>query len=472
MSDYPGRETLTQGRVTRRDRAARRGSFIVDRRGTILGFDLGMESLTGWPAMEVVGQNKDQARIRTDAEGEERPGGSLPLYAGSISIPADSQRLELRLNCRDGRSVDVEAVAARLKGGGDRITVTVHRVLARSASTAAERDFEQRDSLTDLSGQDAFVRRLQGCLRSAAAIGGGPPAVPAARGHPRPADRRLGPPGGADGGGQPPRRPPEVGASGGLVAPPRGGPPRPVAGGGGRRGGDPGRTEVLRRQARILRGPVEDEDLVARLRDDDFAMVLVGSGRGEARQVAARLRSTVERFRFFGFREGEQPVPVTLSLGAASFPADADNAADLLGRAREALEEARSFGRNRVWCYLRRPRVPVQVPVYFDGVESTLLGFSLDLSPSGLFVQTRTSIDIGMRCALAFPLPGTDGNVHVIGRVVRSVPPEPASPGEARVPGMGIEFDRLGPTDRRTLETFLHQHESSTLRPENGTFSL
>jgi uncharacterized protein (TIGR02266 family) len=180
----------------------------------------------------------------------------------------------------------------------------------------------------------------------------------------------------------------------------------------------------------------------------------------------------VERFRFFGVSEGSAVLPVTLSLGAASFPADTDNAIDLLGRAREALEEARSFGRNRVWCYLRRPRVPLQVPVYFDGIDSTLLGFSLDLSPSGIFVQTRSPIDIGMRCALAFPLPGSDGNVHVIGRVVRTVPPEHAPVGELRVPGMGIEFERLGTPDRRALELFLHRNEGMTRRPENGRFSV
>lgn len=426
MLDNPDYEALRSGRPRRNDRPARCGSFIVDRRGTVLGFDLGMESLTGWPAVEVVGRNKEETRTQSDGTGDSKT-ITLPLYTGSIPIPADSQRLELRLQCRDGRSVDVEAVAERLNGGGDRVTVIVHRVLARSAVAAAAREHDARDALTGLPGHDAFVRRLESSLRSATAIGRPLAVVLADVDHLRRVNDRMGYSTG---------------------------------------------NEMLRKLAEILRASVEDDDLVARLRDDDFAMVLLGSGRGDARQVAARLRSTVERFRFFGFREEDPPVQVTLSLGAASYPADADNAADLVLRAREALEEARSFGRNRVWCYLRRPRVPIQVPVYFDGLESALLGFSLDLSPSGIFVQTRTSIEIGMRCALTFPLPGTDGNLHVIGRVVRSVPPEEAPPGELRVPGMGIEFDRLGPEDRRSLETFLHQHETSTLRPENGTFSF
>ena len=99
--------------------------------------------------------------------------------------------------------------------------------------------------------------------------------------------------------------------------------------------------EVLRRIAGILRVRVEDETRLCRLGDDDFAILLSEAGRGEARQFAASLRSTVERYRFFDSEAGEKRGRVTLSLGAASFPADAENASDLMARAREALDEAR-----------------------------------------------------------------------------------------------------------------------------------
>jgi uncharacterized protein (TIGR02266 family) len=307
------------------------------------------------------------------------------------------------------------------------VAVSVQRVIALWAETDTQRAASGVDTLTGLRGPEQFVQRLEARLRAAKSIGKPIAVVLADVDHLRRINDRLG----------------------------------HAAG-----------SEVLRKIGGILRAAVEDEDSVARLQEDDFALLLAGAGRGEARQVAARLRSAVERFRFFVHREGETPLQVTLSLGAASFPADADNPDDLLARAREALEEARSFGRNRVWCYLRRPRVPVQVPVYFDGADITLLGFSLDLSPSGIFVQTRTPIDVGMRCALAFPLPGHEGNVHVIGRVVRTVPPQTVPPGESRAPGMGIEFERLGAEDRTVLERFLYLHEGSTLRPEDGTLSL
>ena len=137
----------------------------------------------------------------------------------------------------------------------------------------------------------------------------------------------------------------------------------------------------------------------------------------------------------------------------------------------EALDEARSLGRNRVWCYVRRPRVPVRTPVYLEGSSPLLLGYTQDLSPSGLFVATPAPIDVGMRCALSFPLPTRRGNVHVIGRVVRTVPPIPKPP-PSRAPGMGVEFERFGAEDRHAIEAYLHKNEGRTLRPEGARFSV
>ena len=106
--------------------------------------------------------------------------------------------------------------------------------------------------------------------------------------------------------------------------------------------------------------------------------------------------------------------------------------------------------------------MPVELPVYFDADQSLLVGISRDLSPSGVFVQTAAPVDVGMRCALQFPIPGQHQPVRVIGRVVRTVPPEigPAS-RDVRIPGMGIEFERFGPQDRGAIERFLHLRESA-----------
>ncbi|MGH9392258.1 MAG: diguanylate cyclase domain-containing protein, partial [Vicinamibacteria bacterium] len=235
----------------------------------------------------------------------------------------------------------------------------------------------------------------------------------------------------------------------------------------GRSAGD----DVLRRLAGILRATVGEEDYVARIADDDFAILLSGAGRGEARQTAARLRSTVERFRFFGVQGGGTAIKVTLSVGAASFPADAESVSDLIQRSQEALDEARALGRNRVWCYTRRPRVPLRAPVYLDGSEPLLVGYMRDLSPSGIFVQTSDPIEIGMRCAMVFPVPTSDAKVHIIGRIVRTVPLQDAT-ADARIPGMGIEFEKIGSRDRRSIDTFLYEQESAGMRPGCGLLNL
>ena len=75
------------------------GSFILDRRGTLLGFDDELETLTGWPAITIVGRNGNRRQRALD-------GGTAPLlFDGEIPLPDDSRHINLVLNCRDGRKL-------------------------------------------------------------------------------------------------------------------------------------------------------------------------------------------------------------------------------------------------------------------------------------------------------------------------------------------------------------------------------
>lgn len=408
-----------------RARTSDSGSFIVDAGGTILGFDERLEGLTGWSAAEVVGRERVEGRSLcvVDEGGRRRP---LAFDVESLRRRSGVLPLELHVRCADGRLLDVEASAFRTPGAGDRVTVVIHRVLAATEGPADPA--EPTDALTGLATRESFLERLDADLRVAARNARPLAVILADVDHLRKVGDRFG-------------REAENG--------------------------------VLRKIAGILRATVRDEDLIARLGGDDFALVLSGIGRGSARQIAARLRSTVERFRFLHPGAPDGGLRLTLSLGAATFPADADGPSDLLARAEDALREARALGRNRVWCYTRRPRVPLRTPVYLDGSAPLLLGYTKDLSPSGLFVSTPAPIDIGMRCAISFPLPTSVGNVHVIGRVVRAVPLQDAALGrDLQVPGMGIEFERFGAEDRRAIESFLYENEARSVRPEDGRLSV
>ena len=411
----------------RRGKRSSFGSFIVDGEETILGFDQAMEDLTGWPAIDVVGHHKVFTTLRHEAASQPLP--TVPLYSDRIPMGSTPGGLDLTLNCRDGRRLDVEALGQPLNGPGERVLVTVLRVLASSPTEAMLPETTRRDQLTGLLDSDAFASRLSTDFANAAAAARPLSVIVLDIDHLRMTNDRA-----------------------------------------GRGAGD----EVLSKLSGILRVTCEDELRIARLGDDEFAVILEGGGRGEARQVAAALRSQVERFRFFPTDLPLDDPQITISLGAASFPADADSEDELIERAYDALDEARSMGRNRVWCYLRRPRVPLQVPVYFDGTDSNLLGYMRDLSPSGIFLQTTAGIDVGMRCALTFPIPGHDGRVHVVGRVVRTVLPQISDEaGDVRIPGIGIEFERFGAAiDRYAIDAFLHGREAMSLRPETGILSI
>jgi diguanylate cyclase (GGDEF)-like protein len=391
------------------------GRFLVDGQGTLLGFDDGMELLTGWAAVEVVGARRSAGVLRS----------GYRFWEGDLAEGGVAALVHLRLRCRDGRMLDVEAFSSPLQGAGARRIVRVQRVLALSPAPASEGALGGCDPLTGLAGPEAFESRLEAEFRRSGPLQ--PLALILADvDRLRRINDRLG---------------------------------RPAGDG------------VLAQVGAIVRTASAADDLIARIGDDDFAVLLPGAGRGDARRTAATLRSRVEQYPFFAPEQEAAGVKVTMSLGAASSPADADSAQDLLSRAREALDEARSFGRNRVWCYVRRPRVPLETPVYFDAAEPLLLGVARDLSPSGLFVHTPVPLDPGLVCALTFPLPGWEGNVHVLGRVVRTV--SAGGPGaDGRDPGMGIEFEGFGAEERRAIDSYLFQHAEKTRRPETGLLSF
>jgi diguanylate cyclase (GGDEF)-like protein len=102
---------------------------------------------------------------------------------------------------------------------------------------------------------------------------------------------------------------------------------------------------------------LRDYDVVARYGGEEFAIVLLATPKTRGVTTAERLRAAVEAASIV-FR-GQQ-IAVTISLGVASFPEDADSADDLIDAADKALYEAKRRGRNQVCLYselpLRNPR--------------------------------------------------------------------------------------------------------------------
>ena len=92
------------------------GSFIVDGREVILGFDSEMAELTGWLAVEVVGRHKALLGAPEGLLGADASGTTGPLYEGKVPVPLSEDPCDLRMKCRDGSTIDVEATKAAAGG--------------------------------------------------------------------------------------------------------------------------------------------------------------------------------------------------------------------------------------------------------------------------------------------------------------------------------------------------------------------
>lgn len=100
--------------------------------------------------------------------------------------------------------------------------------------------------------------------------------------------------------------------------------------------------------AGILRDNVRSEDTVARYGGEEFAVLAPFSDVMGARILGERLRSLVERN---DWSKGEGRMPLTISVGTATFPDDADAGLDLIHKSDIALYRAKHAGRNRVVNY-------------------------------------------------------------------------------------------------------------------------
>jgi len=89
---------------------------------------------------------------------------------------------------------------------------------------------------------------------------------------------------------------------------------------------------------------------VARYGGEEFAIISPESSKKEGAILAEKLRRIVESTRFPGINQ-HGGKPITISIGVAAFPEDAQSPTELIRCADEALYAAKRAGRNRVVVY-------------------------------------------------------------------------------------------------------------------------
>ena len=102
---------------------------------------------------------------------------------------------------------------------------------------------------------------------------------------------------------------------------------------------------VLKQLAGLVKFHIRREDFLARYGGEEFTIILPEIDHESAMVMAEKLRSLVEEERFFFEKVA---IPVTISLGVASFNEHVTEAIDFIRESDKFLYEAKNAGRNRV----------------------------------------------------------------------------------------------------------------------------
>lgn len=104
---------------------------------------------------------------------------------------------------------------------------------------------------------------------------------------------------------------------------------------------------VLRKVAAALGNKVRRGDLAARFGGEEFIFVLPDCGKQRALELAETLRATVEST-LFPHQEKQPTGNITMTLGVATYPQDADDLVTLLRKADDCLYVGKEKGKNLV----------------------------------------------------------------------------------------------------------------------------
>ncbi|MDX9999800.1 MAG: GGDEF domain-containing protein [Polyangia bacterium] len=102
---------------------------------------------------------------------------------------------------------------------------------------------------------------------------------------------------------------------------------------------------VLKHLAQVIANRIRREDVLARYGGEEFSIILPEIERDNAVFFADKIRRLVERT---PFTFENRTLPITISVGVATWAPDVTNPADLIRRADERLYEAKAAGRNCV----------------------------------------------------------------------------------------------------------------------------
>ena len=88
--------------------------------------------------------------------------------------------------------------------------------------------------------------------------------------------------------------------------------------------------------------------LAARYGGEEMVLIAPETTKEQAMELAEKIRRAVESN---AFAVGRETTNVTVSIGVATFPLDAQTSLDLISKSDKALYAAKTRGRNRIVAY-------------------------------------------------------------------------------------------------------------------------
>lgn len=228
--------------------------------------------------------------------------------------------------------------------------------------------------------------------------------------------------------------------------------------------GHPAGNEALAAVGRVLASATRKSDVAARYGGEEFALVLTSTPKSGALLVAERVRSAIhgEEIRGGSSRSGAR---VTISLGVATFPADATDAAELVRHADQALYTAKSLGKNRVELFGGSLRSYPRRDATLHGVLQVLGAgerpfTTVQLGENGMSLVADQTVMHGtlVDVTLMLPEPEPPREVKAAGRVIRV-----REDGRERFQ-MAVRFLEITAPDHLVLSRYVRSAATSLAR--------
>ncbi len=211
-------------------------------------------------------------------------------------------------------------------------------------------------------------------------------------------------------------------------------------------------NRVLRLFAQALKESCREYDYVARMGGDEFVVVAPGLPSDAAAKKADQLRDLAKQA---GVEVCAEDI-LSLSVGQAVYPADGQDAEELLAEAdrRMYMEKQRQPSHKNRRLHARL-KCRVTIEVHPDTANGPLFANLTDISLGGCYVETSNIVAPGTELKLIFSV--DDGQLQAAGTVAR------IDPGM----GLAVQFKELNREDKDKMHRVLEFVQNSTVLYDN-----